>query len=124
MHQAFADISMEKSYFTHLVNNYDNGVLQGDWLVRQIFETLQTKGYLNDAMIIITGDHGDSLSEHQHLGHAFRLYNEDMRVPLLIWDSEQHKITNTHYASQVDIAPTIFSRLKVTFRQGCVTGFI
>jgi Sulfatase len=93
-------------------NNYDNGVRQFDAVVESIFTGLRDKGYLNDALVIVTSDHGEALGEHSHRGHTFYLYNEEIRIPLLLWDS--HATTpgpDFEVASHIDLAPTIFDRV-------------
>lgn len=120
--QALIEADKTDKYRDEIINNYDNGVLQADWMIQQIFNALNNKGYLKDALIVITGDHGDALGEHGHLGHSYRLYNEDMRIPLLIWDSKQSKIINTRLATHTDIAPTIFARLNLPIPETWVGG--
>jgi len=94
-----------------LSNNYDNGVLQADWVIRQIFETLQAKGYLEDAMVIILGDHGESLGEHDHVGHNLFLFQQNIQIPMFIWTSKPHRLKNAEFASHVDVAPTVLDFL-------------
>jgi glucan phosphoethanolaminetransferase (alkaline phosphatase superfamily) len=45
-------------------NYYDNGVLQFDAVLEKLLATLEKKGYLNNALVIITADHGEMLGEH------------------------------------------------------------
>jgi glucan phosphoethanolaminetransferase (alkaline phosphatase superfamily) len=94
-----------------VINNYDNGVLQADGMVRLFFEQLGQKGYLDNAIVVIMGDHGDSLGEHDHLGHNRYLYQENIRIPILIWSSDNKIPQNLEFASQIDIAPTILDYL-------------
>ena len=96
-----------------LVNRYDNGVVQFDTVAKRIFEILGSKGYLNNSLVIITGDHGDSLGEHGTFGHGRYLHQEEIRVPLLIFDTDGFKYKNKDFATHLDIAPTILDRLKL-----------
>ena len=109
--QVLEKIGRPRSYLQEITNSYDNGILQGDWVIQQIFERLKAQGYLEDAIVFITGDHGDALGEHNHLGHTYRLYNEDTRVPLLVWDSTQRPLANRDFTTHLDLAPTVFDRL-------------
>lgn len=92
-------------------NRYDNGVLQTDDMIRTIFDLLQSKSYLQNSIVVITGDHGDGLGEHGHIGHTRYLYQEDIHIPLLIFDSDVSVYRNGAFAAQIDIAPTIVDRL-------------
>lgn len=45
---------------------------------------LKTKGLYERSLVILTADHGDSLGEGGRWGHAYTLYPEIVRVPLII----------------------------------------
>lgn len=96
------------------INSYDNGVLQADGIIEELFDALAQKGYLQDALVVILADHGEGLGEHEGArGHAFNgaLYQEFLRIPLLIYEERQGPYANLEFATQVDVAPTIVSRL-------------
>lgn len=90
-------------------DRYDDKVLQVDSIIRQLFDALRTKGYLDESMVVVTGDHGEGLGE-RHWAHGWHLYNEDIRIPLLLYDPDQ-RYPDLSFATQVDIAPTIVDRL-------------
>jgi glucan phosphoethanolaminetransferase (alkaline phosphatase superfamily) len=101
---------------THLgtvsaINEYDNKVLQADDMIRQLMEQLSRKGYLKDALVVITADHGQGLGEHGVSGHVDWLYEPQLSVPLLIYDDSLARYRQLHLARQIDIAPTIADRL-------------
>ncbi len=96
------------------INRYDNGVVQADAIIEELFSALDQKGYLESAMVVILADHGEGLGEHFGAsGHAFSgsLYQEFLRIPLLIYDESAGNYANLDFATHVDIAPTIVSRL-------------
>lgn len=93
-----------------LTNLYDNKILQADFTIKTIFEELEQKGILKDALIIITADHGEGLGEHGVDGHVDWLYQAQTRVPLLIIDN-QNKYPSQKFSRQIDIAPTIAQAL-------------
>jgi glucan phosphoethanolaminetransferase (alkaline phosphatase superfamily) len=92
-------------------NHYDNGVLQADDMIRQIFAGLEAKGHLDDSIVVIVGDHGEGLGEKGHVGHGRFLYQGDIHVPLLIYDRNLASYRNGAFATHIDIAPTILARL-------------
>jgi arylsulfatase A-like enzyme len=66
-------------------------------------------------VIVLTSDHGDSLGEDGRLGHAYSLYPEIVRVPLIV---HLPKSMRGHWTSDVnravfttDIAPTLYRLL-------------
>jgi glucan phosphoethanolaminetransferase (alkaline phosphatase superfamily) len=91
-------------------DRYDDKVLQADGIVRQLFEALSARHYLDDAIVVVTGDHGEGLGE-RHWAHGWNLYNEDIRVPMLWYDSQPAKYPDLTFATHIDIAPTILDRL-------------
>jgi hypothetical protein len=94
------------------VNNYHNGILQADAVIERIFGLLRDKGLLEDAIVVITADHGELIGEEGRVGHARPVPLEGLvRVPLLIWDSEGFRYPAHAVASQVDVAPTLLDRI-------------
>lgn len=99
------------------INEYDNKVLQADDIIRQLFDALNSKGYLKNSMVIITADHGQGLGEHGVSGHVDWLYNPQISVPLIIYDDSLSVYHNLTFARQIDIAPTIVERLGLSVPQ-------
>jgi hypothetical protein len=93
-------------------DRYDDKVRQADEMIRQLFASLAAKGYLDDALVVVTGDHGEGLGE-RHWAHGWNLYNEDIRIPLLLYDAPAASYPDLAFGVQVDIAPTILDRLKL-----------
>ena len=98
-------------------DHYDDKVLQADGMIHRLFDAFAAKHYLDDAMVVITGDHGEGLGE-RHFAHGWDLYNEDIRIPMLFYSSGGTSLKGlSHdglsFAAQVDIAPTILDRLDL-----------
>jgi len=91
-------------------DRYDDKVRQADGIIREVFATLRTKHYLDDSIVVVTGDHGEGLGE-RHWAHGWHLYNEDIRIPMLFYDAPSAAYPDLTFATQVDIAPTILDRL-------------
>ncbi|HEX4948418.1 MAG TPA: sulfatase-like hydrolase/transferase [Blastocatellia bacterium] len=96
------------------VNSYDNSVRQADAIIAQLFAALEQKGYLRNALVVILGDHGEALGEHAHYHHGQSLYEEELRIPLLIVDAADVVYPSLASATQLDVAPTIVDRLGGT----------
>src|SRR5262249_20433382 len=93
-----------------------NGVLQADMIVGELLTTLQRKGYLKDALVVITADHGESLGEHGLFTHANSVREEVLHVPLLFVSyGDQPQVADGGFAtpSQIDIAPTILDAMSL-----------
>jgi glucan phosphoethanolaminetransferase (alkaline phosphatase superfamily) len=97
-------------------NYYDNGVLQFDRMVSALLEQLELKGYLDDAIVVITGDHGELLGEYGKYAHAKSVYEPVLRVPFVLLHygyRPEAPIEPGAVASQVDIAPTVLTELRM-----------
>ncbi len=60
-----------------------------DHLVGQFLNQLRQAGWLDQSLVMALSDHGDHLGEHQLIGHSVSLYNELVRVPLMIRDGSR-----------------------------------
>ena len=63
---------------------YNAEVLYVDTVVGEIVEMLKAADVYEDALLVLTSDHGENLGEHGHHGHSFTLYETAIRIPLLI----------------------------------------
>ena len=63
---------------------YDAEVAYQDDLLGTFFQTLEQRGCLDNTLVIICADHGEHLGEKQMMGHSLSIYNELVRVPLII----------------------------------------
>jgi glucan phosphoethanolaminetransferase (alkaline phosphatase superfamily) len=97
-------------------NFYDNGVVRADQVIGQLMTLLKDKGYLEDALVVITADHGESLGEHGLYHHANSVREEVLHIPLVMFAyGRPLQMPNPvrAFASQVDIAPTILGELDI-----------
>lgn len=96
---------------TSVVNNYDNGVLEADATIRDVFSVLDRKGYLQNSIVVILADHGEALGDRGMYGHINWLYQETIRIPLLIYDASPTRYEGLAFGTQLDVAPTVVDRL-------------
>lgn len=105
--------SLPKSEY---INFYDNGVLQTDSVIQTLIETLKSKNYLQDALVVVMADHGDSLGEHGLMNHTNSVYQQPLHIPLVfIPFGYQTSIANNtnKFISIADIAPTILQEFDI-----------
>ncbi len=92
---------------------YDGEVAYMDFALGKLFTYLSGRHFMEETVIIITGDHGESLGDHGEMSHGFVAYNSTLWIPLIIFDP-RGKPGRTHQpASHVDIFPTICELLGV-----------
>jgi arylsulfatase A-like enzyme len=92
---------------------YDGEVASVDAELRVLFEELERRGFLDRAIVIVTSDHGEEFKEHGRTAHGHALYDESIRVPLIILAPgyEAHMVEEN--VSLLDVAPTILDLLKL-----------
>jgi len=87
---------------------YDAEVMSLDGDLRQLFDGLRARGVLDDALVVITADHGEEFREHGLMGHHQTLYEEVLRIPLLIsLPGQERRVDVERIVSLVDLAPTL-----------------
>jgi arylsulfatase A-like enzyme len=65
-------------------HGYDNEVAEVDAQVGRLLAGLARRGMLDDAVIVVVGDHGEGLMEHDEKGHGVNVFEELMQVPLIV----------------------------------------
>lgn len=98
-----------------LVALYDENLCSADALVGQLLDALRKRSLLDDTVVALVGDHGEPLGGHGHLLHGFHVYQEDVRIPLLIRLPDAMRLRG-RLATRVrlsDLMPTLLSVLEV-----------
>ena len=104
-------LGLSVSKKTALVNNYDNGVLQADYVIRQVVEKLKRDGLLSKTTLYIVSDHGQLFGEYGQWNHASSINPAVIAVPMLIYDEDSSFYRNREIATLKDIAPSFARRL-------------
>ena len=102
------------------VSLYDGGILYLDHYLGLLFEKLKDLKAYDNTIIIITSDHGEAFGEHNQMEHGLTLYEEVLRVPLIIkYPSAylQREVIEKR-VSLVDLMPTILSFLRYPIPPG------
>jgi choline-sulfatase len=101
-------IDMPPDMLSNLIDVYDAEVLSLDMALRSYFDELQQRGILDNAVIVITADHGEEFKEHGLIGHDKTLFEEVVRVPLIVVMPGQTERSDVQtVVSLVDVAPTL-----------------
>ena len=69
------------------LGRYLNILRQLDQNLADLFRALRNRGLADETLIVITGDHGEAFGDpHDQRGHGFTAYQEDVNVPLILWN--------------------------------------
>jgi arylsulfatase A-like enzyme len=83
---------------------------------------LEAEGLYDDTVIILTSDHGEEFNEHGGFWHGLTLYDEQIRVPLLIkWARNGEKAVrgaDEGVARLIDVGPTILGLADIDVPEG------
>ena len=92
---------------------YDQEIAVADRSLGRILDRLRDAGALDDTLVIVTADHGESLDEHGEKTHGLFVYDATIRVPL-VWRYPRLFPQATIYddpVRAVDIVPTVLAAL-------------
>ncbi|MEW6320852.1 MAG: sulfatase-like hydrolase/transferase [Acidobacteriota bacterium] len=92
---------------------YDAEVAATDAAVGRLFDALAASGRLDNTVVIVVGDHGESLGEHKEQQHGFFLYDSVMRIPLIIAGPGVPAAVVPDQVRIVDVMPTVLDLLGV-----------
>ncbi len=87
---------------------YDGEVRYVDSALGALFDSLKEAGLYDGALIVLTADHGEEFQEHGGWWHGQTLYEEQLRVPLIVKypGGARAGTVVEEYARSLDIAPT------------------
>lgn len=92
------------------LDRYDGEIHYLDTSLGRLFSELRAKGLYDDLVIVLLGDHGEQFDEHGHTGHGWQLYNEELRVPLVVKPGRTPQGRSIEsVVSTVDVLPTILA---------------
>ncbi|HYM60267.1 MAG TPA: sulfatase-like hydrolase/transferase [Thermoanaerobaculia bacterium] len=100
-------------YRSRYTNRYDGEIATADAVIGRLFDHLRSQGLYDDALIIVTSDHGEGLGDHGEEQHSILLYREAIQVPLML-KLPGAKLAGTAVdapAELIDILPTVTSLL-------------
>ncbi|MAE67424.1 MAG: sulfatase [Phycisphaeraceae bacterium] len=105
----------------YIVAQYDGAVAYMDACIQSIFNQLETLGILDDTIVVINGDHGETLYDHECWFDHHGLYEPTLVVPLII--RYPKKVPQGRriggYTQHKDLVPTILElagvRPKIKF---------
>ena len=95
---------------------YDAGIAYVDLQVGRLLDHLRQTGQLEHTLVVIAGDHGESLGEHQERTHGYTIYDATLHVPLIVSlpgpDRTIRRIATP--VSLVDVLPTLAAAMRLT----------
>jgi arylsulfatase A-like enzyme len=92
-----------------IVASYDGQVAAMDAALGELLAALKARGRYENALVIVTADHGEMLGDHGTVGHMGRmLYEPLVHVPLVVKfpGADRARGRDEHQVQTVDVTPT------------------
>jgi arylsulfatase A-like enzyme len=109
----------EANYGSSTIDLYDSEVSYVDFHLGRLFDSLEQSGRLEETIIVIMADHGESLGERGVYKHSSQLYNEQTHVPLIIHFPGVAPRSIKDYVSTIDLGPTILNAVGLDYPKKC-----
>jgi hypothetical protein len=114
-HQYLAPTRYGRKHFAEKdgLNRYLNAIRYDDFWTKNIIEMYKDLGLYEDTIFVIYGDHGEGFGEHGRYQHDGVIWEEGLRVPLLVHDPDSFDggARLRGPAHMMDLAPTIVDML-------------
>src|SRR4029079_364673 len=106
---------------------YDAEVMSIDASLRALFKGLEDRHFLDNSIVVVLADHGEEFREHGLMGHHQTLYEEVLRVPLIVLvPGHASSVSVAPIVSVTDVAPTLLDLAGIpapeTFEGGSLRG--
>jgi arylsulfatase A-like enzyme len=96
-----------------LVSLYDSEIAYTDYWIGRLIDGLEELGLYDEALLVLTSDHGEEFLEHGRLQHSFSYYEEVLRVPLLLRVPGAGAGLVREPVSLIDVLPTVLDVLGI-----------
>lgn len=94
----------------YIKDRYDENLYYAHFYIQKIVKLLKDSQELEKTILIITADHGEAFMEHGGFGHSSTLYDEEIRIPLIIWFPKKYELPGKKInalVQSVDLLPSI-----------------
>jgi choline-sulfatase len=94
---------------------YDGEIAYADSALANFLEYIKKRGWYENAIVIVVGDHGEGLGEHGEDTHGIFLYDSTTHVPLILklpGNRDSGKVIDAQVRT-TDILPTVLDLLTI-----------
>jgi arylsulfatase A-like enzyme len=96
------------------VPRYDGEIAFADEQIGKLLDEIARLGLESETLVVFTADHGEALWDHGYNGHGLTLYDEELRVPLIIRYGNRFEPRRIEQSvSLLDVMPTILEILEI-----------
>lgn len=93
---------------------YDGEIAFTDHHIGRLLDAVEARGLAGKTAVIFTSDHGEAFGEHGMMRHGFEVWDEIVRVPLVVHVPGRAPGRVTARRSLIDLTPTVLELFGVT----------
>jgi arylsulfatase A-like enzyme len=100
----------------HLVARYRANLKCADDGFGLLIERLKQAGLYENSLIVLMADHGEAFFKHRHFGHNVHLYDDIVRIPMIVKLPAKDRVAPRRLANlveTVDVLPTVLDELGI-----------
>ncbi|MCH7949608.1 MAG: sulfatase-like hydrolase/transferase [Candidatus Dadabacteria bacterium] len=99
--------SLNEHDIEYVKNIYDEEISYTDKHIGELIDSISNLGLSNDTVIVLTADHGEEFMERSRFGHGKNVYNELIRIPLIIYNPYKQEQRIEENVETISIPKTI-----------------
>ncbi|HSZ82665.1 MAG TPA: sulfatase-like hydrolase/transferase [Polyangia bacterium] len=96
-----------------LMEKYDYEIAFADLWLGKLLDAVKRLGLADDTVVVVMADHGEAWGEHKAYFHGSDLFDEQLRVPLVIAVPGQRPHVFPDEVALVDVGPTLLDMVGV-----------
>ena len=118
-HVDFAFHGRDTERMLRLIDAYDANIRFVDEQLQRLFNELHARGLDDGTLWVVTSDHGEGLGNHAWLEHGENVYNELIRVPMILRFSSGafRGLRIDEVVEHVDVLPTLAELMGAKWRK-------
>ena len=110
-HRPYDPPEPHRSLYGH--NLYVGEIAFADAEIGRLLSAVNQKGMLDRSVILVAGDHGESLGDHGERDHGIFIYESVLRVPLIVRAPRMAPSRVAEVVRLTDVMPTVLELLGV-----------
>ena len=116
LYDAHRPYRLPESYRLAYADPYSAALAFEDEQIGRVIAHLRSAGLFDDTLLVVVGDHGESLGDHGEDSHGIFVYQETLRVPLIVRGPGIAPARVTGIVRLIDVMPTIIDLLGAPAR--------
>jgi arylsulfatase A-like enzyme len=125
VHQGLDPQRVAPEDLDYIKARYCANIKYTDFYVSKIVSQLEEYGVLEKSILVMTSDHGEAFLEHGYFQHSNSVYEEEVRIPLMIRFPQKYGLGGQavgELIQSIDLMPTFMDLYKQTAHKESLQG--